>query len=166
MIEELTVSPPIEDPAHPVDPDRPPLEKTEVVIVPFLGEGDEVVGLILARLLEGEGIHANLLSWRTLRAEKVERLKELGARAIVFSAIESRSAITVGKMAHSTHQLIPEALIFVGLWSLPREGAARSFRKIKESSGSVIYTNLKEALRGITSLLFAVDKEPHPALEA
>jgi hypothetical protein len=165
LIEELTVSPPIEDAAHPADPDKPPFEKTEVVIVPFLGEGDEVVGMILARLLEGEGIHANLLSWRTLRAEKVERLKELGARAIVFSAIESRSAITVGKMAHSTHQLIPEALIFVGLWSLPREGAARSFRKIKESSGSVIYTNLNEALRGITSLLSAVDKEPHPVLE-
>ncbi len=165
MIQELTVPPPIEDASHPADLDRPPLEKTEVVIVPFLGEGDEVVGLILARLLEGEGIHANLLSWRTLRAEKVERLKELGAGAIVFSAIESRSAITVGKMAHSTHQLIPEALIFVGLWSLPREGAARSFRKIKESSDSVIYTNLNEALRGITSLLSAVDKEPHPVLE-
>jgi hypothetical protein len=143
------------------------VEKPEIVIVPFLGEGDEVVGRILARLLEAQEIRVNLLSWRTLRAEKVERLKELEAKGIVLSAIESRSSITVGKMAHSIQQLIPSTLIFVGLWSLPREGAARSIRKIRDSSGSVVYTDLSEAVRGITSLVSALDKEQPPvALEA
>jgi len=158
LIDELTVSIPADTP-HQLEPDNTALEKPEIVIVPFLGEGDEVVGKILARLLEAEEIRAKLLSWRTLRAEKVERLKELEAKRIVLSAIESRSAITVGKMAHSIQQLIPGALIFVGLWSLPREGAARSVRKIKESSGSIVYTNLNEAVRGITSLVSADDKE-------
>jgi predicted PurR-regulated permease PerM len=165
LIEELTVSPPA-DAAHQLDLDAPSPDKPEIVIVPFLGEGDEVVGRILARLLESEAIGVNLLSWRTLRAEKVQRLKELGARGIVISAIESRSAITVGKMAHSIHQLIPGALIFVGLWSLPREGASRSVRKIKESSGSIVYTDLNEAVRGIASLISAAEKEPQAALEA
>jgi hypothetical protein len=97
----------------------------------------------------------------------VERLKELEAKGIVISAIESRSSITVGKMAHSIQQLIPGTLIFVGLWSLPREGAARSIRKIKDSSSSVVYTDLSEAVRGITSLVSALDKEQPPvALEA
>src|ERR1700732_5138740 len=90
LIEELTVAASAEA-TSPAELDKPPPEKPEIVIVPFLGEGDEVVGRILARLLESEQIDANLLSWRTLRAEKVERLKERQAKWIVLSAIESRS---------------------------------------------------------------------------
>jgi predicted PurR-regulated permease PerM len=163
LIEELTVAKP-PDEAQELDLDKAAQGQPEIVIVPFLGEGDEVVGRVLARLLESEGIGTNLLPWRTLRAEKVQSLKELEAKWIVLSAIESRSAITVGKMAHSIQRLIPDAVIFVGLWSLPRENAARSVRKIKESSGTVVYTNLNEAVRGITTLLSAVDKESHASL--
>ncbi len=160
LIDELTVP----GPSDAVSPAESSIDNPEVVVVPFLGEGDEVVGKILVRLLEAGGIGVNLLSWRTLRAEKVERLKELGARAIVLSAVESRSAITVGKMAHSIQLLLPDALIFVGLWSLPRENASRSVRKIKESSGSIVYTNLDEAVRGISSLVATAEKElPAPA---
>jgi predicted PurR-regulated permease PerM len=169
LIEELALSTPVTpaEAAEALELDKSPVEKPEIVIVPFLGEGDEVVGRILAHLLEAQQIRVNLLSWRTLRAEKVERLKELEAKGIVISAIESRSSITVGKMAHSIQQLIPGTLIFVGLWSLPREGAARSIRKIKDSSSSVVYTDLSEAVRGITSLVSALDKEQPPvALEA
>ena len=166
LLEELTVSRRPTDSERPTESDQPEPEKLEIVILPFLGEGDEMVGRVLARLLEAENIRAKLLSWRTLRPEKVKRLKELEASRILLSAIESRSAVTVGKMGHSIQQLIPGALIFVGLWSLPTEGAARSVQKIKESSGSVIYTNLNEAIRGITSLISALDKESHSALEA
>jgi predicted PurR-regulated permease PerM len=164
LIEELTVSPP-------TDAERPPeleptSEKPEIVIVPFLGEGDEVVGRILARLLQAETIGVELLSWRTLRAEKAEKLKELEPRGVVLSAVEARSAGTVGKMARSIQQTLPDALIFVGLWSLPREGAARSVRKIKESSAAVVYTNLDEAVRGIISLVPPAGKEPQAVSEA
>jgi predicted PurR-regulated permease PerM len=162
LIDELTVP----GPSDAVSPKESSVENPEVVVVPFLGEGDEVVGKILVRLLQAGGVGVNLLSWRTLRAEKVERLKELGARAIVLSAVESRSAITVGKMAHSIQQLLPDALIFVGLWSLPREGASRSVRKIKESSGSIVYTNLDEAVRGISSLIATGEKELPTTAEA
>ncbi len=65
--------------------------------MPFRGEGDEIVGRVVARLLAAKGIGTDLLSWRTLRAEKLERLKELKAWLILLSAIQSRSAITVGK---------------------------------------------------------------------
>lgn len=162
LIDELTVP----GPSDAVSPAESSIDSPEVVVVPFLGEGDEVVGKILVRLLEAGGIGVNLLSWRTLRAEKVERLKELGARAIVLSAVESRSAITVGKMAHSIQLLLPDALIFVGLWSLPRENASRSVRKIKESSGSIVYTNLDEAVRGISSLIATAEKELPAPVEA
>ena len=114
-----------------------------------MGEGDEIVGRVIARLLEAEGIRADLLSWQTLRAEKVERLKELKASLILLSAIQSRSATTVAKMAVSIKLEVPDALILVGLWNLPAEGGARWVKRIKESSGSELYTNIDQAVRGI-----------------
>jgi hypothetical protein len=53
--------------------------------------------------------------------------------------------MTVGKMAKSIKLEVPDAQILVGLWSLPTEGAARWIRRIKESSGSALYTNAKDA---------------------
>ena len=69
-------------------------------------------------------------------------------------------------MAHSIKLEVPDALILVGLWSLPTEGAARWVRRIKESSGSALYTNIDQAVRGIVSLVPQVaDELPRPALK-
>jgi predicted PurR-regulated permease PerM len=156
LIEEMTVerSTELEQPPEQSTPEQPGL-----AIVPFMGEGDEIVGRVIARLLAAKGIGTDLLSWRTLRAEKVERLKELKTPWVLLSAIESRSVITVGRMAHSIKLEIPDALILVGLWSLPTEGAARWVRRIKESSGSALYTNIEQAVRGIVSLVPQVGDE-------
>jgi predicted PurR-regulated permease PerM len=154
LIEEMTVE-------RSTELEQPP-EQTEqpgLAIVPFMGEGDEIVGRVIARLLAAKGIGTDLLSWRTLRAEKVECLKELKTPWILLSAIESRSVITVGRMAHSIKLEVPDALILVGLWSLPTEGAARWVRRIKESSGSALYTNINQAVRGIVSLVPQVGDE-------
>jgi predicted PurR-regulated permease PerM len=156
LIEEMTVerSTESEQPPEQSTPEQPGM-----AIVPFMGEGDEIVGRVIVRLLAAKGIGTDLLSWRTLRAEKVERLKELRTPWILLSAIESRSVITVGRMAHSIKLEVPDALILVGLWSLPTEGAARWVRRIKESSGSALYTNIDQAVRGIVSLVPQVADE-------
>src|ERR1700678_874960 len=149
LIEEMTVE-------QSTESEQPPegstLEHPGTVIVPFLGECDEIVGTLIFRLLAAKGIGTNLLSWRMLIAEKVERLKELKASRILLSAAESKSVTTIGRMAHSIKLELPDALILVGLWSLPAEGAARWVKRIKDSSGSEIYTNIDEAVRGIASL--------------
>ena len=44
-------------------------------------------------------------------------------------------------MAVSIKLEVPDALILVGLWNLPAEGGARWVKRIKESSGSELYTN-------------------------
>ena len=156
LIEEMTVDIPTES-------ERPSEQSTSgqagIAIMPFMGEGDEIVGNVIARLLAVEGIGTHLLSWRTLRAEKVARLKELKSMWILLSAIESRSVNTVGKMANSIKVEVPDARILLGLWSLPTEGAARWIRKIKESSGTALCTNIEEAIRGIVSLVPQVSDE-------
>src|SRR5580700_9836990 len=156
LIEEMTV----EIPTESEQPSEPPKsEEPKLAIVPFIGEGDAIVGSIIGRLLETEGIRTTLLSSRTLRAEKVGLLKELKNTLILISAIESRSVVTIGKMAHSIKIEIPDAQILVGLWSLPTEGAARWVRRIKESSGSTVYTNIGQAIQGIVSQLPQVDHQ-------
>jgi predicted PurR-regulated permease PerM len=136
-----------------------------IAIMPFMGEGDEIVGNVIARLLAVEGISTHLLSWRTLRAEKVARLIKLKSKWILLSAIETRSVNTVGKMANSIKLEVPDAQILLGLWSLPTEGASRWIRRIKESSGSVLYTNIEQAIRGIATLVPQVGDELQPPLE-
>ena len=60
---------------------------------------------------------------------KDQRLKELEARFVVLSVIESRPSIAVGKMARCIHTLLPDAVVMVGFWSLPSAGGARLIRK-------------------------------------
>jgi hypothetical protein len=135
------------------------LESCEVVIVPFTGEGDEIVGRILTRLLEVEKIKSEVLSWRALRAEKIEQLRELQAKCILVSAIEARSSMAIGKITRSIKEVLPEAIVLVGLWGLPPQGGARVIRKIEESSAGSVYTSLREAVRGIDSLVSTASEE-------
>jgi predicted PurR-regulated permease PerM len=137
-----------------------------LVIVPFVGEGDELVGNVLARLLEAEGIGNVLLPWRTLRAEKLQHLRELAPKCILISAIEARSAMTVGKMARSIQILLRDCVIVVGLWSLPSEGGARLVRRIRESLACNVYTNLDQAVQGIASLILPARPEAQPETES
>jgi predicted PurR-regulated permease PerM len=156
LIEEMTVEIPTE---LEQSSEQSTSGQPGITIMPFMGEGDEIIGSVIARLLAVEGIGTHLLSWRTLRAEKVARLKELKSTWILLSAIESRSVNTVGKMANSISLEVPGARILLGLWSLPAEGAARWIRRIKESSGSALYTNVEQAIRGIASLVPKVSEE-------
>jgi predicted PurR-regulated permease PerM len=162
LIEEMTIDSPVgivpvtfqAQPAQPV-----------LSIVPCIGEADEIVGRVIARLLASGGIGADLLPWRTLRAEKMEQLKESGAHYILLSALEMRSGLAVGKMAQSIKAAVPEAMILVGLWSLPEEGAARWIKKIKELSGGAVYNNIDYAIRGIVPLIPLLPKVNIETLE-
>ncbi|HEX6564508.1 MAG TPA: AI-2E family transporter [Chthoniobacterales bacterium] len=145
LIEELPVSAP-DDSSEP-KPTEP--ENLEIVILPYVGEGDEMVGAILAHLLKAEGLETELVSSRALRSERLERVKELQPKQIVLSAIQSGSIKTIDRMIRTIKQVSSESVISVCLWSLPREGAARWIRRIRDSSHAV-YTGMEEAVRNIT----------------
>jgi predicted PurR-regulated permease PerM len=160
LIEELNVPEPI-DPKE--VPEQLGIGDSAPVIVPLLCEGDEVVGRVLSHLLVGERIgESTMISWKTLRTEKVERLKSLAARCVVLSAIEPRSAMVAGNTAKSIRLALPDAVIVICLWSLPPTGAARLVRKIQESVGGGVYTNLEQAIRGIASLVSSASQDSPP----
>jgi predicted PurR-regulated permease PerM len=144
LIEELPVPPP----SSSSEPKQTDAENIEIVILPYIGEGDEMVGAILARLLKAEGLRTELVSSRALRTERLERVKQLQPKQIVLSAIQSGSIKTIDRMIRAIQHLSPQSVIFVCLWSLPREGAAKWIRRITESSQAV-YTGMEEAVRDI-----------------
>jgi predicted PurR-regulated permease PerM len=143
LIEELPV-PPSDSP----EPKQTEADNIEIVILPYVGEGDEMVGAILARLLEAEGIKTDLVSSRALRTERMEHVRKVQPKQIILSAIQSGSIKTIDRMVRAIRQLSPQSVISVCLWSLPREGAARWIRKIRESSQAV-YTGMAEAVSNI-----------------
>jgi predicted PurR-regulated permease PerM len=145
LIEELPVSPP----SASAEPRQTEADKGEIVILPYVGEGDEMIGVILMRLLEAEGLKTELVSSRVLRTERLERVKELQPKQIVLSAIQSRSIKTIDRMIRAIRQVSPQSAISVCLWSLPKEGAARWIRRLTESSQAV-YTGMEEAVRNIS----------------
>ena len=144
LIEELPVPPP--DASS--EPEETTPENIEIVILPYVGEGDEMAGVILAGLLKAKGLNTKLVSSRALRPERLELVKKLQPKQIVLSAIQSRSIKTIDQMIRATKHVSPDSLISVCLWSLPREGAARWIRRIRESAHAV-YTGMEEAVRNI-----------------
>ena len=144
LIEELPVPPP--NASSEPKPSKP--EDIEIVILPYVGEGDEMVGIILAGLLKAKGINTELVSSRALRPERLEVVKQLQPKQIVLSAIQSRSIKTIDRMIRANQQVAPDSTIAVCLWSLPGEGAARWLRRIRESAHAV-YTGMGEAVRNI-----------------
>lgn len=146
LIEELPV------PALSVsaDPKQTEAENIEIVILPYVGEGDEMVGTILARLLNAEGLKAELVSSRALRAERLEHVKELQPKQIVLSAIQSGSIKTIDRMIRAIQLVAPHSAVSVCLWSFPREGAARWIRRIRDSAHAV-YAGMDEAVVNITA---------------
>jgi predicted PurR-regulated permease PerM len=145
LIEEL----PIPQPSDSPEAKQIKAENIEIVILPYVGEGDEMVGIILSRLLKAEGLEAEVISSRALRTERLEHVKELHPKQIVLSAIQSRSLKTIDRVIRAGKQVSPHSLVSVCLWSLPKEGAARSIRRVRESAHAV-YTGMEEAVRNIT----------------
>ena len=144
LIDELPV-PPTSGSSEQKDPEE---DDMEIVILPYVGEGDEVVGAILAGLLHAEGINVELISSRAVRTERLERVRKLQPKQIVLSAIHSGSIKTIDRMIRAIRQMSPHSMVTVCLWSLPGEGAARWIRRIRESSHAVC-TSMEEAVRNI-----------------
>jgi len=155
LIEEMTVV----DPGDSEEPPKSERSNASLVIVPVHSEGDEIVGRLLARLLEAKGVDCDLLHGRILRQEKIHRLTELQARFILLSAVQPNLAVAIAKMARAIRFLRPEAIIMAGLWSLPPTGAARLMRKVQDSEVTEIYTHLDKAVRGVVTLISPVGQD-------
>ncbi len=135
-----------------------------LAIVPFVGEGDEIVGHALALLLRSEGFDVELLSGKMLRSERLERLKESGPPRVLLSCVEVRSMQALDKMARALQASLPGVHILIGLWSLPPQGAARLLYRLRGVGVFGVYTRLQDVVRALVALRPAPEGEPTPGL--
>jgi hypothetical protein len=134
--------------------ETPTSEQPRITIMPFMGEGDEIVGNVIYSALAGGRRDWYAFAFLANSSRREDGAPE-GIEINVDSALSDRVKIDQhgGENGQLDQARGPDARILLGLWSLPTEGAARWIRRIKESSGSALYTSIEQAIRGIVSLV-------------
>jgi hypothetical protein len=119
-------SPPAPKPGGSVDqkPDEPRVRAklpkdcvVNILVLPAHDEADEIVGLMLAQLLEFQGYCAFAESVTKLAGEMVEEVARKNASLVVVSAMPPAAVAHSRYLCKRIHAKYPEMGMIVGLWS-------------------------------------------------
>jgi hypothetical protein len=105
------------DPASAVTPSIPKPPSVIVLCLPAHDEADEIVGLMLAQLLELKGQRAIVASKMSLAGELLELVQEHGAGAVCISALPPAALAHSRYLCKRLHLKFPELPSVVGLWT-------------------------------------------------
>jgi predicted PurR-regulated permease PerM len=106
---------------------QPPARVTSVVCVPARDEADEIVGLMLAQLLERAGYRAQAISI-DITAEMMAQVKEAAPDIVCISALPPFALLHARDLYKRVRANVPNAKVIVGLWKFsgdPIKAAAR-----------------------------------------
>jgi hypothetical protein len=85
--------------------------------LPARDESDEIAGMMLAQVLEHEGICAEPVSVTALASEVVAMVGERGAQLICVSALPPSAVSHARYLCKRLHAKYPEIEMVVGLWT-------------------------------------------------
>jgi hypothetical protein len=88
-----------------------------VLVLPAHDEADEIVGLMLAQLLELQGYCPTAVSVTALAGEMVEMVKTKGANIVAVSAMPPAAVAHSRYLCKRIHLKYPDVSMIVGLWS-------------------------------------------------
>jgi predicted PurR-regulated permease PerM len=106
---------------------EPPSRGTSVVCIPARDEADEIVGIMLAQLLERAGYQAQAIPIGTT-AEMLAQVKEAAPDIVCISALPPFALLHARDLYKRVRANVPNARIIVGLWKFsgdPIKAAAR-----------------------------------------
>jgi hypothetical protein len=98
-----------------------------VVCIPARDEADEIVGIMLAQLLERAGYQAQSISIGTT-AEMLSQIKEVAPDIVCISALPPFALLHARDLYKRVCANVPNAKVIVGLWKFsgdPTKAAAR-----------------------------------------
>ena len=104
-----------------------PAHVTSVVCIPARDEADEIVGIMLAQLLERAGYQSQAISIGTT-AEMLAQIKEAAPDIVCISALPPFALLHARDLYKRVRANVPNAKIIVGLWKFsgdPIKAAAR-----------------------------------------
>lgn len=122
-----------------------------VVGIPARDEADELVGLMLAHLLQEHGITARVVS-TTADPEAYEANLKSGEAVVFVSALPPSTLSAAGRACRRIKQANAATKVLVGVWSA--EGKLESLRRRLDPAGADrIVTRLSEAIVDLKNLL-------------
>jgi predicted PurR-regulated permease PerM len=101
-------------------PNRFPLRQdctVNVIVLPAHDEADEIVGLMLAQVLEFNNYCATAVSQSSLAGEMIELVQAKHAHAVCVSALPPAAVTHSRYLCKRLHQKFPTMNMVVGLWS-------------------------------------------------
>jgi len=141
----------------PAPDDRPPRPRLvgdgalNVVLLPAHDEADEIVGVMLAQLLDLRGYRAVPMSQAALASEMLDRVDKETADIVVVSALPPAAVAHARYLCKRLTTRFPEMSMVVGLWTV-RTDMDRARRRIACSDAVLLATALAGALEQIHQL--------------
>jgi predicted PurR-regulated permease PerM len=93
----------------------------DVLCIPSRSEADEIVGLMLARLLEPRGYRVTVPSASSLTSDRVELASSSAADAVVVSALPPKAALNTRNVIKRIVARYPGRAVIAGLWNNTRD---------------------------------------------
>jgi methylmalonyl-CoA mutase cobalamin-binding subunit len=116
--ERRDVLPPGKDPLAKEDPAVPMKETIRSVLcIPAADESDEIIAIMLSKLLSGDGFDAVTLSPVSSAAEKVAEIRQRRVDIVIISALPPGALVPARYLFNRIRNAYPDLSIVVGLWS-------------------------------------------------
>jgi predicted PurR-regulated permease PerM len=133
----------------PSAPKAPPLV---VLCLPAHDEADEIVGLMLAQLLELKGQRAIAASQVSLAGEMLELVKEHDAAAVCISALPPAALSHARYLCKRLHAKFPDLPTLVGLWT-SKADPRKSLDRLSCVGPAQLVTSIGAAIADIHQLI-------------
>ena len=143
-----------QDGKPPAAPPRVPLEKRcsiNVVILPAHDEADEIVGLMLAQLLEFNNYAAHPASLHSLKGEMIAMVEGKQADLVCISALPPSAVTHARYICKRLRQHYPEMQMVVGLWTV-KSDLKRAKDRIACDAATQLETTLPAVLDQIEQM--------------
>ena len=118
--------------------------------IPASDEADELIGIMLARLLEAHGVQLEVLSAKQLASEMIKEIEKGTSRIICVSVLPPGSTRHALLHCKRLRERFPSARIVVGLWGEPA-GEDRRIKRITQVRPDALVTTLEAAVKEISA---------------
>jgi hypothetical protein len=134
----------------------PPNCVVNISILPAHDDADEVVGLMLAQLLQMRGFCATAVSVNALASEMMEQVERDNAHVVCVSALPPDAITSSRYLCKRLHQRFEELPMIVGLWTFKGEVAKAKTRIACDDTVDVTTT--------LAAALDEIDQQVQPLL--
>ncbi len=136
---------------------------TSIVCLPARDEADEIVGIMLAQLLENAGYRAQALAIGTT-TDMLAQVKASAPDIVCISALPPFALLHARELYKKIRSVLPDAKVVIGLWKFAGDPIKASGRLNIAGEDKLVLTLAQTVLQaGVFRDLEAAQRSKHPA---